>query len=297
MRRTTLFKNYLQAPEILMIPVAHDPLCAKILQGTGFNTVGCTGYVNAAATLGGPDRGLLTLHEMVDAIWRMADAVDIPVWTGSGDGYADAVNVQHTVRLFEKAGAVSLMLGDQTAPEHCDRWSDERVIAPEQLVAKIKAAVDARVDQDFTILARTDAIAVHGLANAVERAEMCLEAGADWVFLDAPESQEQLRRIPQLLRAPMLASMAPGGRAAVSPASELQAMGYAAVLWPNAFTLAYAKLAADLAAELMRSGTTAAYHELMTEPDEFDDLVSLPILPRVANDRTSDRGDALVEAA
>jgi 2-methylisocitrate lyase-like PEP mutase family enzyme len=172
------------------------------------------------------------------------------------------------------------MFGDRTAADNCGHGIGEQLFSGDDLVAKIKAAVDARIDGDFTILARTDAVAVHGLANAIERAEMCLEAGADWVCLDAPESTGQLRRIPQLLSAPMLARMSPGDRTPVLPAAELQDMGYAAVLWPNAFTLAYAKLTADLASELMRSGTTAAYHDLMAEPDAFDDLLHLPTLSR-----------------
>ncbi len=297
MRRTTILKQYLHAPEILTIPVAHDPLCAKILQGTGFKVVGCTEYINAAAMLGGPDLGLLTLNEMTDSVWRMADAVDVPVWVGSGDGYADVFNVPHTVQLFENAGAASLMFGDQIMPDHCDHRSDERLITPKKLVDKIKAAVDARVDQDFTILSCTHAIAAHGLANAIERAGMCLEAGADWVFLDAPESREQLRRIPKSLAAPMLARMSPGDRTPVLPASELQAMGYAAVLWPNAFTLACARLMADLAAELMRSGTTAAYHALMAEPDIFDDMLHLPAIARLQTGRSSRRQPPLARVA
>jgi len=287
MRSTTLFKQYLQAPEILMIPVAHDVLCAKILQGTGFKAVGCTSATSAAAMFGGPDLGMLTLHEMADAVWRMVDAVDVPVWAGAADGCANTADVQHTVRAFEQAGAASLMLGDGIAAGLDDRRSDKQVVGMDELAARIKAAVDVRVDRDFTILARTNAIAVHGLANAVERAELCLEAGADWVLLDAPEGCGQLRRIPQLLSAPTLARMGLGDRTPVLPANELQAMGYAAVVWPNAVTLAYAKLAADFAAELMRSGSTAGYHELMAEPDVLDDLLCMPVAAPLRTGRVS----------
>jgi len=276
MRSTTLFRQYLQAPEILMIPVAHDVLCAKILQGTGFKAVGCTSAASAASMLGGPDPGILTLQEMADAVWRMVDAVHVPVWAGAADRCAGTADVQHTVRLFEQAGAASLMLGDTTAAGLGDSRS-EHVVGMDELAGRIKAAVDVRVDRDFTILARTNAIPVHGLANAIERAELCLEAGADWVFLDAAESCGQLRRIPQLLAAPTLVRMAPGDKTPMLPATALQAMGYAAVVWPNAFTLAYAKLAADFAAELLLSGSTAAYHEAMVEADTMDDLLCLPV--------------------
>src|SRR5271154_5346147 len=199
MKKTTLFKQYVFAPEILMLPVAHDPLCAKIVQRAGFKAVGCAGYANSAALLGAPDVELLTLTEMVDAVWRMADAVDLPIFADGDNGHGNVTNVHRSVKQFERAGAASLMLEDQVSPKRCGHMSGKHVIPADEFVAKIKAAVDARSDQDFTILARTDAIAVSGLAAAVDRANMCVEAGADWVFLEAPESIDQLREIPRLI--------------------------------------------------------------------------------------------------
>jgi 2-methylisocitrate lyase-like PEP mutase family enzyme len=278
MKKTSLFKQYLMAPEILMIPVAHDPLGAKIIERAGFKVVGCAGYANSAALIGGPDVELLTLTEMVDAVWRMADAVELPVWADGDNGHGNVTNVQRTVKQFEKAGAVSLMLEDQVSPKRCGHMSGKHVVPADEFVAKIKAAVDARSDQDFTILARTDAIAVSGLSAAVERAQMCVQAGADWVFLEAPESIEQMREIPRLVSVPTLANMIPGGKTPIMPASELREMGFAAVVWPNAFTYAYAKLATNLAAELLRTGTTAPFHDQMIEFEEFNELVGLPVI-------------------
>jgi 2,3-dimethylmalate lyase len=276
MKKTTLFKQYLQAKEIMMIPIAHDPLCAKIIERAGFKVVGCAGYANSAALLGAPDVELLTLTEMADAVWRTADAVNLPVFADGDNGHGNTTNVRRTVKYFEKAGAASLMLEDQVSPKRCGHMSGKHVVPADEFVAKISAAVDARTDQDFTILARTDAIAVHGLAGAVERAHMSVEAGADWVFLEAPENVEQMSQIPALVKVPTLANMIPGGKTPILPAAELQSMGFAAVVWPNAFTYAYAKLATDLAAELLRTGTTAPFHDRMIEFDEFNDLVSLP---------------------
>jgi 2,3-dimethylmalate lyase len=125
-------------------------------------------------------------------------------------------------------------------------------------------------------LARTDAIAVHGLSDAVERARRALEVGADWVFLEAPEHIEQLRAIPRLVAAPTLANMIPGGKTPILSAAELQALGYAAVVWPNAFTYAYAQIATELASELLRTGSTASFHDRMIEFEEFNNLVGLP---------------------
>lgn len=275
MKKTTLFKQYLLAKEILMIPVAHDPLCATIIERAGFKVVGCGGYANSAALLGAPDIELLTLTEMVDAVWRFADAVDLPVFADGDNGHGNTTNVQRTVKQFEKAGAATIMLEDQVSPKRCGHMSSKHVVPADEMVAKIKAAVDARTDQDLTILARTDAIAVKGLAEAVERAHRCVEAGADWVFLEAPESLEQMRQIPALVSVPTLANMIPGGKTPILPASELESVGFAAVIFPNVFTYAYARLATDIAAELLRTGTTTPFHDRMIEFEAFNDLVGL----------------------
>jgi 2,3-dimethylmalate lyase len=259
-----------------MIPVAHDPLCATIVQRAGFKVVGCGGYANSAALLGAPDIELLTLTEMTDAVWRFADAVDLPVFADGDNGHGNSTNVQRTVKQFEKAGAASVMLEDQVSPKRCGHMSSKHVVPTDEFLAKIRAAVDARSDQDLTILARTDAIGVKGLSEAVDRAQQCVEAGADWVFLEAPETLEQLRQIPQLVSVPTLANMIPGGRTPILPASELQSMGFAAVVFPNVFTYAFAKLATDIASELLRTGTTAPFHDRMIEFEEFNELVGLP---------------------
>ena len=278
MKKTTLFKQYLRAPEILLLPTAHDPLCAKIIERAGFKAVACAGYANSAALIAAPDVELLTMTEMVDAVWRMADAVDLPVFADGDDGHGNVTNVIRSVRQFEKAGAATVMLEDQVSPKRCGHMSGKQIIPANEFVAKIKAALDTRVDQDFMILARTDAIAVKGLGEAVERAHICVEAGADWVFLEAPESVEQLRQIPRLVSAPTLANMIPGGRTPILPAAELQAMGFAAVTWPNAFTYAYARLATEVAKVLLRTGTTASFDDRMMEFEEFNSLVGLPAI-------------------
>src|SRR6202012_1083523 len=162
MKKTTLFKQYLRAKEILMIPVAHDPLCGTIIQRAGFKVVGCGCYANSAALLGAPDIELLTLTEMTDAVWRLADAVDLPVFADGDNGHGNSTNVHRTIKQFEKAGACSVMLEDQVSPKRCGHMSGKHVVPCDEFVGKIKAAVDARTDQDLTILARTDAIAVKG---------------------------------------------------------------------------------------------------------------------------------------
>ena len=147
MKKTSLFKQYLLAKEILMIPVAHDPLCATIIQRAGFKVVGCGGYANSAALLGAPDIELLTLTEMVDAVWRFADAVDLPLFADGDNGHGNTTNVQRTVKQFEKAGAASVMLEDQVSPKRCGHMSSKHVVPADEFVAKIRAAVDARTDR------------------------------------------------------------------------------------------------------------------------------------------------------
>src|SRR5215469_1269663 len=278
MRNTTRFKQYLLAKEILMIPVAHDPLCAKIIQRTGFKTVGCEGYANSAALLGGPDIELLTLTEMADALRRMADAVDLPIFADGDTGHGNVTNVQRTIQQFERAGASSIMIEDQVAPKRCGHMSGKHIIPADEFVAKIKAAVDARQDQDLTILARTDAIAVEGFLEALDRANQCLEAGADWVFVEAPESIDQLRQMPSQIQAPLLANIIPGGKTPILSAAELESMGFAAVIWPTAFTYVYAKAASDLASSLLCTGTPADFHDRMIEFEDFNNLVGLPAI-------------------
>jgi len=275
-KKTTLFKQYLLDKEILLIPVAHDPLGAKIVQRAGFKVVGCAGYANSAALMGVPDIEILTLTNMVDCLWRMCDAVDLPVWADGDNGHGNVTNVQMTVRQMEKAGAASIMLEDQVSPKRCGHMSGKHVVPADEFIAKIKAGVDARQDQDFTILARTDAVAVNGLQDAVDRAHRAIEAGADWVFLEAPENIDQMREIPKLVSKPTLANMIPGGKTPIVPAAELQSIGFAAVVWPNAFTYAYAKIATELAKELLRTGSTASYDSRMIEFEEFNELVGLP---------------------
>jgi methylisocitrate lyase len=278
MRNTTRFKQYLLAKEILMIPVAHDPLCAKIIQRAGFRTVGCAGYANSAALLGGPDVELLTLTEMADALRRMADAVDLPIFADGDTGHGNVTNVQRTIKQFERAGASSIMIEDQVAPKRCGHMSGKHIIPADEFVAKIKAAVDARQDQDLTILARTDAIAVKGFPEALDRANQCLEAGADWVFVEAPESIDQLRQMPSRIQAPLLANIIPGGKTPILSAAELENMGFAAVIWPTAFTYVYAKAASDLASSLLCTGTPADFHDRMIEFEDFNNLVGLPAI-------------------
>jgi 2,3-dimethylmalate lyase len=282
-RRTTLFKQQLLASEILRCPVAHDPLAARIAERVGFKAVGAMGYANSAAFIASPDVELMTLTEMVDCAWRIVDATNLPVLCDGDTGHGNVTNVIRSMKQFEKAGIASIFFEDQVSPKRCGHMSGKDVIPADEFVAKIKAAVDARIDPDLMIMARTDALGVHGIDDAIERMHKYLEAGADYAFVEAPRTIEQMRRLTREIKAPMLANMIPGGASPMLSAAELQDIGFAIVIYPNVVTYAYARTATDVLAELFRTGSIAGFQDRMIVFDEFNALVGLPDI-RAAED-------------
>lgn len=275
LRKTSLLRRYIEDDEILMIPVAHDALCARIAEQSGFKAVFSAGYANSAALLGMPDVSLLTLTEMAEAASRMVDAVNIPVFADGDTGHGNVTNVIRTVRLFEKAGVAGLFLEDQVYPKRCGHMAGKQVIAPEEMVSKLRAALDARSDPDLVITARTDALAVNGIEDAIHRANLYREAGADLIFVEAPESVEQMRRITGEVDAPHMVNMLPGGRTPTLTSKELEEIGYSVVAYATACTYAVALAARELFETLKRTGTTAGLDERMMTFDEFNRLVGL----------------------
>lgn len=275
MKKTSLLRRYLLDEEILLIPVAHDALCAKIAERTGFKAVFTAGYANTASLLGKPDVSLLTLTEMADCASRICDAVDIPVFADGDTGHGNVTNVIRTVKLFEKAGVAGLFLEDQVEPKRCGHMAGKQVIPAQEMVAKISAALDARSDPDMVIMARTDALAINGLEDAICRGNLYAEAGADLIFVEAPESVDQMRRITREVEAPNMINMIPGGRTPLLPARELQEIGYSVVSYATACTYTIARAVEDLFEEIMKTGTTAGFEARMMKFDEFNCLVGL----------------------
>jgi methylisocitrate lyase len=275
LRKTSLLRKLIVDEEILMIPVAHDALCARIAEQSGFQAVFTAGYANSAALLGKPDVSLLTLTEMVDAASRIADAVSIPVFADGDTGHGNITNVIRTVKLFEKAGVAGLFIEDQVNPKRCGHMTGKQVVSPEEMVMKLKAALDARSDPDFVIMARTDALAVNGIDDAIRRAKLYREAGADLIFVEAPESVEQMKRIIEEVDAPHMVNMLPGGKTPMLTATELQEIGYAVVAYATACTYAIARVVKDLFETLKRTGTTTNFEGRMMSFDEFNQLVGL----------------------
>ncbi len=275
MKKTALFRRHVMEEKILMVPVAHDALCARIAQKTGFKAVCSAGYANTAALLGKPDVSLLGLSEMVDCAWRIADATELPVLADGDTGHGNVTNVVRTVRLHEKAGVAALIIEDQVAPKRCGHMSGKQVIPVFEMEAKIKAAVDARIDPDFVIVARTDAIAVNGLNDALERAHRYVNAGADFIFVEAPETVEQMSAITREILVPTLANMVPGGKTPVLTAERLQEIGFSLAIYPTAATYVIAQAVSRFFDALLRTGDLENLQDRMILFDDFNDLVGL----------------------
>ena len=279
MKKTTLLRKYIEDEEILMIPVVHDALCARIAEQAGFRAIFTAGYANSAALLGMPDVSLLTLTEMVDAASRIADAVKIPVFADGDTGHGNETNVMRTVRQFEKAGVAGIFIEDQIEPKRCGHMAGKQVIHPEEMVAKLKAALAARSDPDLVIMARTDALAVNGLDDAIFRANMYRDAGADLIFVEAPESVEQMRRIIKEVDAPHMVNMLPGGKTPLLKAKELQDIGYSVVAYATACTYTIARAVKNLFETLKSTGTTSDLDCMSFA--EFNRLVGLEEIRRI----------------
>jgi len=254
-----VLRKILQEPEILVAPGAHNAFTARIIEQTGFRAVYLTGSGASMDLLGMPDLGFLTMTEMVAHASNIVQATRLPVIADADTGYGNALNVMRTIREYERAGAAGVHIEDQVAPKRCGHFAGKEVISREEMIGKIKAALDARRDPGFLIIARTDARAVLGLEEAIERGKAYQKAGADMIFVDAPESVEELRLIPRSIPAPLMVNMSEGGKTPLIGARELQEMGYRLVIYPRSAAGAAAKAIQELLAALKKEGTTKNY--------------------------------------
>ena len=276
MRRTTRFKQLIADPEILVMPGVHDALGARLAEATGFSAVVAGGYGATATLLGRPDSSQLGLTEMSEMYSRLCDATSLPLLADADTGFGNVTNVARVVNLYEKAGVAGLFIEDQVFPKRCGHMAGKAVVPVADWLAKIASALDARRDPDLVIMARTDALAVNGIDDAIERAQLAREAGADMLFVEAPASTDEMRRICREIAGPCLANNVESGLSPVLPAAELQALGYAAVVFPVAATYAIAHTLRELFSSLQRTGGTAEFAERMLSFDEFNDLAGLP---------------------
>ncbi len=231
--RQTL-RKLAEARRGVLVPGAFNALSAKVIADLGFEAIYVTGAGVTNMWFGMPDQGFMGLSDIASHTARIRDAVELPLIVDADTGFGNALNVRHTVRVLERAGADCIQLEDQVAPKRCGHFSGKEVISTEEAVSKIKAAVDARHDPDFLIMARTDAAAIHGFEAAVERAQRFAEAGADILFVEAVTTADEIRALPERLRPPQLMNMVIGGKTPIFGAEELGLMGYGLVLYANA---------------------------------------------------------------
>jgi 2-methylisocitrate lyase-like PEP mutase family enzyme len=251
----------------VIVPGAYDPLTARLVEIAGFDAVYLTGGGYSRAN-GLPDLGLFTMSENVEFISRAVEAVDIPVIADMDTGYGNALNVIRALREFEKTGVAGFHLEDQVSPKKCGHYEGKQLVSKTEMVGKIKAAVDTRSDADMVIIARTDSRAVEGFEAAIDRMNAYLEAGADVGFVEAPQTAEEMAKIPRSIGKPALVNIFEGGKTPPLPAKELEAMGFRIGIYPSQTHRAAIFAAQEVLAVLKRDGDTAAIeHRLATFND------------------------------
>ncbi|WLD14533.1 isocitrate lyase/PEP mutase family protein [Planctellipticum variicoloris] len=219
-------RELLARPGIIRSLAPHDVFSARIMEQAGIELLFLGGFGASASLLGLPDTGLITQTEIVEAARRMTSAVRVPVIVDADTGHGDVQNIVRTVRELERAGAAGLLLEDQVFPKRCGHFPGKQVTSAEEMLVRLRAALDARVDPDFTIIARTDALTVHGVDDAIGRAQQYAEAGADVCFVEAPRSVDELARIAREIPRPQLANMLVGGATPILSAADLEQLGY-----------------------------------------------------------------------
>lgn len=275
MNASKKMRELFAAGKLVVAPGAHDALTAKIIGKLGLEAVYMTGYGQSASCLGQPDVGLMTMSEMVARAAVMVEAAGVPVIADADTGFGNAVNVMRTVREYEKAGVAVIQLEDQVIPKKCGHMMGRQIIPLEEMLGKIKAAADARVNPDFLIMARTDARTSYGIDAAIERGLAFKEAGADIVFVESPESREEMEKINDQIPGLTLANMVEGGRTPMLKHDELKALGYNLVIYPTASTYVTTKAMVDLWEGLKRDGTTETMIDRMIPFEEFNELIGL----------------------
>jgi 2,3-dimethylmalate lyase len=233
MKMTSRFRELLKNNEIIIAPGAPNALMARLVERAGFPVIYASGAGIANMQFGFADVGLVTMTEVVNQVKNIANAVNIPVIADADTGYGNALNVIRTVREFEQAGAAAIQLEDQIAPKKCGHFEGKQIVSLEEMVGKIKAAADARRDKDFVIIARTDARAVSSFEEAIHRSKAYKEAGADMIFLEAPQSKSELEEAAKRINAPLVANMVENGKTPIQSAGVLEEMGYKLVLYAN----------------------------------------------------------------
>ena len=275
MRPTTQFRRLLNQPGIIMAPGAYDCLTAKLIETAGFPAVYMTGAGTSVARLGYPDLALATMTEMRDNAAAIAAIVDIPIIADADTGYGGILNIRRTIRQYERSGVAALHLEDQESPKRCGHLNDKRVIPLADMLPKIRAAVDARTDDDFTIIVRTDALAVTGWDDAIRRCQEYINAGADALFVEALRTPDEVARAARELDIPLLYNYVETGKSPLLSAQELERLGFKIVIFPASALLTATQAIRQTLAALKQQGTTAHLLANMTSLQDCFEAVGL----------------------
>jgi 2-methylisocitrate lyase-like PEP mutase family enzyme len=267
-----LLRRYLEKREFIAAPGVYDMISALVADRMGFRALYVTGYGTVASSLGLPDAGLATYTEMIEHVGRIAQMASTPVIADADTGYGGLLNVRHTVRGYEKAGVSAIQIEDQEFPKKCGHTPNRRVISSADMVRKIRVASDSRSSADFLIIARTDARTSLGLEEALRRGEAYAEAGADIIFIESPETEQELTEIGKRIGKPLIANMVNGGRTPMLPVNRLAELGYSAAIFPAVGFLATAHALTAAYTDLKANGTTTANVPMYSFAD-FNELI------------------------
>ena len=274
MQRSKELRRLLKGEKLLVAPGAFDGLSARLVERAGFPLIYVTGG-GIARSMGYPDMGLLTMSEVLARVKNIVDVTSVPVIADADTGYGNAINVTRTVREFESIGVAGIHLEDQVTPKKCGHYEGKLLVTAQEMVKKIEAAVESRADSNFVIIARTDARAVEGLERALQRGKRYLEAGADMLFIEAPQSIEEIRTIAESLSVPLLINMFKGGKTPLVPMDQLQQWGYRVAIVPSPLQLAAVHAMQKLLAGLKAHGSLEPFSEEMITFQERDEIVDL----------------------
>lgn len=272
MRDTQKLKQIVARREAVIVPGAGNPFFARIIEQVGYPVLYVTGAGVANMQLGLPDLGLSTVTELASTVSAISDVVDLPLIVDIDTGFGNPLNMVRTVRLLERAGAAALQVEDQVFPKKCGHFEGKNVISVADMVHKIKAATDSRVDQDMMIIARTDARAVEGLSAAIDRGHAYVEAGADMIFVEAPQSVEELRQIGSAFDVPQVANIVHGGKTPNPGHAALADAGFSIVLYANAALQASLWASTEVLTELRKTGTLQSVSHMIAD---FEDRQSV----------------------
>jgi methylisocitrate lyase len=275
MGKARLIQSALAGQGQLIMPGVYDALSAKIAARAGFEVIFITGYSLSATLLGEPDFGLLTQTEVVTAAQRICAVVETPVIVDADTGYGNAVNVMRTVQDLIRAGAAGMFLEDQVWPKRCGHMKGKQVISLDEQLKKLKAAIEAKKNNDFFIVARTDSRQALGLSEAITRGKAFRAAGADAVFIEAPETKDEMREIAKQVPGPLVANMLERGVTPLMGPNELHDLGFDLVVWPLAPLYSVAKSLTDVYTTLRRHGSTVSILDRLMPFDEFNQIVGL----------------------